>query len=170
MFKQILVPLDGSTLSESALPAAKAVAAKFDGEITIVRATSTPYVIADPDALSYAELMNDIREQNLREVKDYLKGLKGSLRQEGYTVRAHLVENASPANAILAAAEAQHMDVIVMSTHGRGGIARWVFGSIADKVVRHSPVPILLIRAQDRLVDADSAVDKQEATLHSISA
>lgn len=165
MFKQILVPLDGSPLSEFALTAAKALAAKFDGEITLLRATSTPIFLGEPDSFSYAELMNEIRQQNLREIEAYLKGIKGSLRQEGYKVHTQLVENSAPANAILATAEGQPIDVIVMSTHGRGGVSRWVYGSVADKVLRHSSVPVLLIRPQPTLEDKPKKTDQSSTMM-----
>jgi nucleotide-binding universal stress UspA family protein len=57
-----------------------------------------------------------------------------------------LVRDASPAESIIDAATAEVVDLIVMSTHGRGGLARWTFGSVADKVARHSPCPVLLVR------------------------
>ena len=169
MYQHILVPLDGSALAETALPDAKALAAKFDAEITLVRATSTPHILADPDGASYADLMDDIRHQNLHEVEEYLQGVKSALQHEGFKVNAHLVENASPADAILTLAEEQNMDLIVMSTHGRGGLARWVYGSVADKVLRHSDVPIFLIRAKEVSTEIEPT-EENETYKHTIGA
>jgi nucleotide-binding universal stress UspA family protein len=69
------------------------------------------------------------------------------LRQGGmHDVDAHVVEG-EPADAILETAEATHADLVVMSTHGRGGLGRWLYGSVADEVLRHSSVPVLLVPA-----------------------
>ncbi len=75
----------------------------------------------------------------------YLKARQGELRQQGFEARI-LLRDTSPAEDIIDAAIAEDIDLIVMSTHGRGGLARWTFGSVADKVARHSPCPVLLVR------------------------
>ena len=72
---------------------------------------------------------------------------KNSLRQPGYMVYCQVVASDSPASTILDVAEAQAMDAIVMSTHGWGGLAHWMFGSVADKVIRRADIPVVLIRA-----------------------
>jgi nucleotide-binding universal stress UspA family protein len=148
MFKRILVPLDGSHLAEVALQAACELAAHFEGEITLLRVTSTPLVFSQIDGNTNAELLVTMREHNRKEAEEYLIGMKGSLRQQGYIVHTQLLEDEGPADAILATVDAQSMDIVVMSTHGRGGVARWVFGSVADRVLRQSPVPVLLMRAE----------------------
>ena len=153
MFKHILVPLDGSFLAEAALPPALALAAKFGGEITLLRVTSMSTIYyADPYG-GGAELLVEMRQQARAETAEYLKARKGELRQQGYIVHTQALEGESPADAILDVAESQHVDTIVMSTHGRGGLARWVYGSVADKVLRHADVPILLVRAKEEMAE-----------------
>ncbi|MCA9985215.1 MAG: universal stress protein [Anaerolineales bacterium] len=163
MFKRILVPLDGSHLAEVALQPACELAARFDGEITLLRVTSTPLVFSQIDGSTNAELLVTMREHNRKEAEEYLNGMKGSLRQQGYIVHTHLLEDEGPADAILATVEAQGMDIVVMSTHGRGGVARWVFGSVADRVLRYSPVPVLLMRAETDTERSDQTVAASEA-------
>lgn len=148
MFKHILVPLDGSRLAEAALSTALEIAARFEGEITLLRVTLPPLIIQSVDGRAYADLLVTLRQQARTEAESYLKGLKGSLRQQGYIVHAQVMEDESPATAILDVTEAQALDAIVMSTHGRGGLVRWVYGSVADKVLRHADVPVLLVRAK----------------------
>ena len=149
MFKQLLVPLDGSHTAESALPTALELAAKFGGEITLIRVVSAPTSLPNVDGRAYSNLHFEMRQHVHDEATNYLKVLKNSLRQQGYIVHHQVIEDESPANAILEVVDAQGMDAIVMSTHGWGGLARWVFGSVADKVIRRADIPVVLIRANE---------------------
>jgi nucleotide-binding universal stress UspA family protein len=166
MFKHILVPLDGSRLAEAALPAACELAAKFDSEITLLRVTSSPMLFTNVDGYVYGDLIGTMRQQSRDEATAYLNSHKGVLRQQGYIVHAQILENESPATAILDVVEVQNMDGIVMSTHGRGGLVRWMFGSVADKVLRHADVPVLLIRANTDEFDVDLPLVESEAAMH----
>lgn len=149
MFKHLLVPLDGSHLAEGALPVAMELASRFDSEITLLRVVRPPYIVSSVGGSAYAEMLMDLREQAHTEATDYLRALQGSLRQQGYPAHAHATEGEATAEIILDVAAELRVDTIVMSTHGRGGISRWVFGSVADKVLQRATVPVLLIRAQD---------------------
>jgi nucleotide-binding universal stress UspA family protein len=150
MFKHILVPLDGSPLAEAALPAALKLASELGSKITLVRVVRPPYVVTNVGGSGYAELIVGLREKAVEEATTYLKAYQGSLRQQGYVVHSHVCEGESPAELILEVAEAQDIDLIIMCTHGRGGLSRWVYGSVADKVLRYAHVPVLLVRAEQR--------------------
>jgi nucleotide-binding universal stress UspA family protein len=150
MFKHILIPLDGSPLAEAALPAALKLASELDSTITLVRVVRPPYVVTNVGGSTYAELVMGLRQKAIEEATAYLKAFQGSLRQQGYVVHSHVCEGESPAELILEVAEAQDIDLIVMCTHGRGGLSRWVYGSVADKVLRYAHVPVLLVRADLR--------------------
>ncbi len=152
MFKHILVPLDGSILAEKALPAALEVARRFDSKITLMRVAQTP-VLPGVDGFAFAELEATLRQQAREEAQDYLRAQAGSLRQQGYNVHYHLEVSQPVAETILNTADLLNVDAIVMSTHGWGGIRRWVYGSVADKVLRHAKVPVLLIRADDQKME-----------------
>ena len=165
MFKHILVPLDGSHLAEIALTAALEIAAKFESEITLLCVALPPFTIYSVDGRAYANVLIAMRQHAHDEAKDYLKALKGSLRQQGYIVHTQVMESDSPATAILDVVEAQNMDAIVMSTHGRGGLVRWVYGSVADKVLRHADVPVILIRVKAGEFDADFPAIADEADI-----
>ncbi len=153
MFKKILVPLDGSPLSEFAIPAALELAAKFDSEITLLRVVTSTMLFDSVPEVTNIELMMAVRNEARERVETYLRGLKGSLRQQGYVVHAQMVVDQMPADAILDVSEALGSDVIVMSTHGRGGLSRWVYGSVADKVLRKCNTPVLLVRPDNEVFE-----------------
>lgn len=147
MYSHLLVPLDGSHFAESALPYALELAGKFDSKVTLVRSIDPPAIVA-ADVGDTAEMLLKMRELAQEEAKAYLTTKAGELRQEGYIVDVEMLIGTSPAQAILTAADDKDADLIVMCTHGRSGLGRFVFGSVAEKVVRHSNVPVLLIRAK----------------------
>ncbi|WP_420631525.1 universal stress protein [Candidatus Leptofilum sp.] len=148
MFNHLLVPLDGSELAEAALPLATAVAKKFGSRITLVSAVHLPYYVGD--GLDFAEVYGDISQNMEDEAKTYLQAKQRELITAGFHVDIEIVIGQPPAEAILQTAVNKVADTIVMSTHGRGGVMRWVFGSVADKVLRNADVPILLARAPSK--------------------
>lgn len=148
MFKHLLVPLDGSELAEVALPMAMAVAKKFTSKITLISAVHLPYYVGD--GLDFAEVYGSISQNMEDESRAYLQTKQKALCAAGFNVHIEIMIGQSPADAILIAADELNVDAIVMSTHGRGGVMRWVFGSVADKVLRNALVPILLARVPPR--------------------
>ena len=157
------VPLDGSPLSEFAIPAALELATKFDSEITLLRVITSTMLFDSVPEVTNIELMMAVRNESRERVETYLRGLKGSLRQQGYVVHAQMVIDQTPADAILDVSEALGNDVIVMSTHGRGGLSRWVYGSVADKVLRKCHIPVLLVRPDNEVLE--EAADTPELAL-----
>lgn len=154
MFNHILVPLDGSHLAEAALPATLELAHKFNSKITLVWVIQPPHLIMTAaNGSIYAQLLVEMREQSEQDAHNYLRSHQGSLRQQGYVVHIKITEGENVADSLLEVAEGHDIDTIVMSTHGRGGISRWVFGSVADKVLRQAKVPVLLIRAKEETRD-----------------
>ena len=144
MYKKILVPLDGSKTAEGVLSHAKALAYSEGAELILLTVASNPtmdYVFSDPGIAQSA-----IEEQQTRS-KKYMTEMESQLKAAGFKVSALLREGAV-ADVILRTAEEINADVIAMSTHGRTGPARWLLGSVADRVVRSSKIPVLLIRAK----------------------
>ncbi len=141
MIKKILVPLDGSDLSERILPYATEVARRAKAEIVL---TSSLQPVGVWDATATA--INWEREEQA--AKTYLTTVQERLTADGHNVRT-LPLQGEAAEAILGAAEKEKADLITMSTHGRSGIMRWLLGSIADRVIQLSPVPVLLIRPRE---------------------
>ncbi len=149
MFKHLLVPLDGSKLAETALPAARELANRFDSTITLVQIVRGPHVSASLGGDAYADVLLNLRKQTLEDANSYLKPLQTELMQDGFRAHFHVVEGEAIAESIVEAGQELGIDTVVMSTHGRGGLSRWVFGSVADKVLRLANVPVLLIRATE---------------------
>ena len=145
-FKRILVPLDGSPLSERALPVATALAQKFGSEIILLRVLDIPN---PTPPVSHPEVtigwVREARAHAHQEAQSYLDAHQQKVYRQGVEVRA-LRRDRSPAEDILQVAGSEKIDLIVMSAQGQGGLARWTFGSVADKVARHSPCPVLLVR------------------------
>jgi nucleotide-binding universal stress UspA family protein len=134
---KILVPLDGSELAEAAIAPALEMAQAGSSVLILMRATNAR-LLPGGDVIG-AQILA------VREVEDYLGRVKEKLeKQVAGRIEIHLWYG--PAAAIVEAAKAQKVDVIVMSTHGRSGLGRIIFGSVAESVLRGTRVPIFVIR------------------------
>ena len=144
MFKKILVPLDGSKLAEQALPTALKLATAVDGEIILMRVPQYHEMIAmapvggeiPPFALS---------GDDSHEAEVYLNEVALFNQRDNVHFTTRLGEGDS-AGAIVDIAAAEEVDLIVMSTHGRTGLARWAMGSVAEKVLRAATMPVVILR------------------------
>jgi len=145
MFKRILVTLDGSDFSERALEPSFHVAQKFNAEVLLLRVLSPETVAAAAGAgPQYIELA-DLHEQRDRgEAEAYLRALKRLWEPTEVVVTTRVAMGAPPEQILCAAAESG-ADLIVMSTHGRSGISRFLYGSVAEAVLRGTQLPLLLI-------------------------
>jgi nucleotide-binding universal stress UspA family protein len=140
-FKHILVPVDFGEPSQRALREAIALAQRFGSQLTIVHVyeipayvyTGAPYVTTD----LFGPIEDAAREQlkkTLTEVQAKVPGAKSILRR------------GAPSNEILAAIEEERPDIVVIGTHGRKGVSHALLGSVAEKIVRLSPAPVLTVR------------------------
>jgi nucleotide-binding universal stress UspA family protein len=136
MLKTILVPLDGSTLAERALTYAAVLARRSNAKIVLVEAVQAHTLPGVDPSNAQFELTNG--------AEAYLKSKSDRLDADGIRAEAHVCYD-SPVCAILGAAERQQADLIVMSTHGRGGLSRMLYGSVADQILRRSKIPVLLV-------------------------
>ena len=142
--QRILAPLDGSELSERALPLAAALAQKFNSEIILLRVLDLP---SPALGMRYPEnhWMREALQYSHREAQEYLEARRAELAGQGVRTRI-LVRDESPAEDILLVAADEQIDLIVMSSHGMGGPSPWTAGSVAHKILQHSPCPVLLVR------------------------
>ncbi len=141
-YKKILVCLDGSPLAEAALPHAQTLASDEDAEIVLLRVSADPaaeFSFSDPSLAD--NFIQELEADSLR----YLQSVRGKLQKAGCRT-SFLIRQGAIAETILQTASEIKADVIVMSTHGRSGIQRWLLGSVADRVVTHSHTPVMLIR------------------------
>jgi nucleotide-binding universal stress UspA family protein len=133
LFRDIVVPYDGSDLSEAAVPFAAEVARRSGGEITLVRALVEPAMVTD--------IPKSVLAQTTAAAKKELDG--AAARVAGVPVKTVMREGL-PDEVILR--ESRKRDLVVMTTHGRSGLSRFVLGSVTEKVIRMSPVPVLVVR------------------------
>jgi len=157
VFKHILVPLDGSGFAEAAIPYALELAAQFDSDITLLRVVLPPRVGEGALSPESANFMIKMRDDLYKEAIDYLQSQKGSLRQQNYRVHYQVAESDDVAAEIISATNGANADVIVMCTHGRGGLGRFLFGSVAMRVLQSAAVPVLVIRPESKRKGSDSA-------------
>lgn len=142
-YKRIVVPLDGSGWAQRAIPHAVDIARSNESELILLHVFKPPASEFTPEIAiaGQEEQIQQLREQ----IKQYLVGLRSELREENLKVRTQLIEGAGVAHLICEFVNNEDVDLIVMSTHGRTGIARFLFGSVAYQVMQCANVPVLLI-------------------------
>jgi nucleotide-binding universal stress UspA family protein len=146
--QRILVPLDGSGLSKQALPMATRIAVGAQAEILLLRAVRPIFdveMMAPPMARMVSDLPDvsiSLRNYTIEELQEAATRLKG----QGVAVSV-AAPFGDPAESIVDEALAHSIDLIVMATHGYGGLRRWALGSVADKVLHATTTPLLLVRA-----------------------
>jgi len=145
MYKKILAPLDGSQLAECTLAHTRAVAKGCQvPQVVLLRVIEPIPQVADIGAELSGDWRRNAEKGAQAAAKDYLAKVADNLKKEGITAETAVVSG-MPANEILDYAKKNQVDLIVMSSHGRSGITRWVLGSVADRVLRHSTAPVLLV-------------------------
>jgi len=144
MYKKILVPLDGSELAKMALDEAEKLAKTFDAEIILFQVVPFMPIYGSPELVT--PLIVDEKQKEAAET--YLLNLSEELKKRGLKVTATVRTGQQVAVEIIDFAKEVGADLIIMCTHGRSGISRWVMGSVALKVLTRAETPILLIRSK----------------------
>jgi nucleotide-binding universal stress UspA family protein len=136
-FERILVPLDGSECAEIVLPKVEKLATDLKASVALLRvAYAHTFPGADP---------TEAEVKVVREAEEYLRKIEERLKAKGFKVDSH-VRYGNDADEILDHAAQKDIDFIAMTTHGRSGVKRFLLGSVAEKMLRHSPKPIFLVR------------------------
>ncbi len=146
---RILVPLDGSELSAKVLPVAEEMARRFDAGITLFRMAH----VVNPAGLDGVDSVPGINylqltQQQEQRVRNELLEVEKGLRAKGVTATNQVVTGVDAAEELIEAGTKVGADLVVMSTHGRSGITRWAMGSVAERVLRHGTLPLLLVNAR----------------------
>jgi nucleotide-binding universal stress UspA family protein len=144
--KIVFVPLDGSDLAEKIFPHVIALAKRMNVEVQLIRVYTLPadnYIVGDA---MYLQALTQQKETIQKEVEAYLEAKVDELRAEGLDRVISTVIKGDPAGEIIDLACRTSDNLIAMSSHGKSGIARWVLGSITEKVIHHSRDPVLVIR------------------------
>jgi len=144
MYQKILVPLDGSEFGECSLAHAKAIASGCQVPevilLHVIEQTPQANIIANEVG---EDFLKNIDKEFRTKTEKYLSKIVDNLRGAGISATAELVSGTA-GSAILDYAKKNKVDLIILSTHGSSGIVRWAIGSVADRVVRHSTVPVLV--------------------------
>ncbi|MEM7348530.1 MAG: universal stress protein [Chloroflexota bacterium] len=146
-YQTILVPLDGSDLAETALADALLMADVNHAKVILLQAVEPAEHVIGLDS-EHPIYLDQQWESQKGFAQDYLNNISRRLKKEGVESEI-VVELGAGAETILDYAQTNPVDLIVMATHGRSGVSRWVYGSVADKVLRGAETPILLIRANN---------------------
>ena len=163
MYARIVVPLDGSELAERALSQAEELARLAGAPLHLVRVvdfTRLERYGAYGLALEYAGLAQVLADESAA-AQEYLARVEGELRERGVQATSEVRTGSAPRELV---AVARPDDAIVMATHGRGGMARWFLGSVAEEVARRSPVPVMLVRAIPVAEPLPAAATAESAT------
>ncbi|HSO71498.1 MAG TPA: universal stress protein [Thermodesulfobacteriota bacterium] len=138
MFKKILVPLDGSELAAKIIPQVVDLAKTHLAEVTLLHVAYSEYDKAS------SEMFADAVAREAQRCAIFLDQVAGDMQAQGVNVKVDCIDG-SPAREIINYANANKMDLIAMASHGRGGLA-WLLGSVAEKVLNHANIPVLIYR------------------------
>jgi len=147
MYSNILVPLDGSSRAERILPYVEEIAVRFGSRITLLQIVESGLTIVSPYDIAPYDAVEDTKRL-VAEAQSYLSGLEGSFRSKQIAVRS-IVESGPIVMAINDVADREACDLIAMASHGRTGLTRVFYGSVAAGVLHRADRPLLLIRAQN---------------------
>jgi nucleotide-binding universal stress UspA family protein len=149
VFGRILVPLDGSDLAEHVLPYVEDLARRLGAEVFFIQAIDVaPSLMAmEPNVgiMVDPKVISEQLDAEAEAAESYLSELAAAWRARGIDAKWFVVRGAAAAS-VVDFAHAHQVDLIAMSTHGRSGLGRLVFGSVADQVLREAGVPVLLIK------------------------
>jgi nucleotide-binding universal stress UspA family protein len=151
MFEKILVCLDGSGLAEQILPYAAEQARRFGSQVTLLHVVLEPVMVSTgaaggPEHLEKPGVLEQMKKEQQQTVT-YLKRIAAHLHEQGVEVEPVLLQG-SPGDAIVSYAVDNNIGLIALASHGRSGLGRAVFGSVAEYVLRNSGLPVLVVRPQ----------------------
>jgi nucleotide-binding universal stress UspA family protein len=156
MIKRLLVPLDGSALAESALVVAGDLAEALSGVLVLARVVPPPA----PGRFYAPNLLEQVEEAQAKEAKEYLTSVAARLREDRLAVETKVAKGEAALTIVRLAAREQ-CQVIVMGSHGMGGVGWQVFGSVAQKVLHSSPLPVLIVRPPPEELERDEEAEEE---------
>jgi len=153
MYQKIMVPLDGSELAECVLPQVEAIATGCGVSTVVFVRVVEPLEFPDGEIriLMDESKLKNMESERETDAQQYLDQLVGRLKFGASKLETKVIVGLA-AESLAAFAEKNEFDLIVISTHGRSGVSRWVWGSVADRILRAACVPVLMVRAPGCLV------------------
>lgn len=149
LFRRILVPLDGSDLAEGALRPAVGLAERFGASLIALRVVPKPLDLTSIYGMPGVEIRGRGHQERVQDATAYLAALAD--RHSGVPVEVHVVESSGAADGVVNSARALEADLVVLSSRGRGGMTRVVIGSVADKVIRGTTRPVLVVHVSEEV-------------------
>lgn len=153
MYKRAVIALDGSPVAEAIVPFMLEIAGPLDMEVILVRVNVPPTPVVMEGSVQLAVEDTEVARVDAEE---YLAALAAELRGKGVRARTQ-VRVGRPAEEIVAAAREAGADLVAMTTHGRSGLGRLLFGSVAEAVLRESKLPVFLMRVTEAQVERRAA-------------
>jgi nucleotide-binding universal stress UspA family protein len=148
MYHSILVPLDGSKRAEVILPYVEDMALRYQAKVIFIGVVEMEAVVVSVEPI-YTQIDEEIYEQRVAQVKAYLEAQCGEFREKGITAKCE-VGHGPVVESIINASERENVDLIAMVSHGRTGLARAFYGSVAAGVLHRVERPLLVIRSLER--------------------
>lgn len=146
MYQKVLVPLDGSSLAECVLPHVQAISKGCGVDVTLVRVVEPLHMLRGLESDISPEERRRIEQDSMKVARDYLEGIKAELEKEGLNVRTEVLFG-KVTDELARYGEKGDFGLIIVASHGRSGVSRWVWGSVADRVLRSACVPVMIVRA-----------------------
>ena len=147
MYRKILVPLDGSKLAECVLPHVEALAKGGQAQEVVFARVHEPFrMFSGADYVMSEREIARVESEQIAAAEKYLKEVVNKVRLDGLKPRGELLKG-QVAESLAEYAAKNGVDLIIIATHGRSGVSRWVWGSVADRILRSSCTPVLMVRA-----------------------
>ena len=147
MYKNILVPLDGSDLAECVLPHVESLARGCQAKaVTFIRVVEPYYMFPSGEVIFSDKEIQRMEAESVGRAQDYINKVASRNKYEGVDLKAKVIEGRT-VDSLLEYVEKNGVDLVVIATHGRSGISRWVWGSVADRILRAVCVPVLMVRS-----------------------
>jgi len=148
MYQKVMVPLDGSELAECVLPHVESIAKGCQAKnMVFVRVVQPLYFLTTAEGYTFTgKEVQRLENEQVAAAEDYLKRLLGRLKYDGVDLEYKVIWGRVVDN-LVDFAEKSTVDLIVIATHGRSGVSRWAWGSVADRILRSACVPVLMVRA-----------------------
>ena len=147
MYHHIMVPLDGSKLAECVLPHVEAIAKGCDAPlVTLIRVVEPLRLHGGVESRLSREERKSIEDDSMKVAKDYLGQLVKQFKSDGINAQLE-VPYGDVVDSLVDFANKRAVDLLVIATHGRSGVSRWAWGSVADRILRSACVPVFMVRA-----------------------
>jgi nucleotide-binding universal stress UspA family protein len=146
MYKKILVPLDGSSTAECVIPHVQIIARASKAEVELLAVVEPVEIPTRGEMAIDEDLLKQIETSTKQDIHKYLNDISTRLSHSG--IKAHpIILTGKTSDTLIDYISNNDIDIVIMATHGRSGIKKWIWGSVAEKVIRAVNVPVLLVKA-----------------------